>query len=49
MAYPFTPLIHRRPVKRKKKGEEVKLFDFVDSSKAIQGSSDEEVINKSKS
>ena len=28
--------------KKKKRNEEVKLFDFVDSSKAIEGSSDEE-------
>ena len=31
-----------RLYKKKKRNEEVKLFDFVDSSKAIQGSSDEE-------
>ncbi len=31
-----------RIYKKKKRNEEVKLFDFVDSSKAIQGSSDEE-------
>jgi hypothetical protein len=39
----YIPL-RRKPFKpKKKRGEnEVKLFDFVDSSKAIQGSSDEE-------
>lgn len=40
----YIPLIRRKPYKpKKKRGEnEVKLFDFVDSSKAIAGSSDEE-------
>ena len=37
----FPPLAPRL-YKKKKRNEEVKLFDFVDSSKAIQGSSDEE-------
>ena len=31
-----------RVIKKKKRNEEVKLFDFVDSSKAIQGSTDGE-------
>jgi hypothetical protein len=35
-------LIRRKPYKLKKKREEVKLLDFVDSSKAIEGSSEEE-------
>ncbi len=40
----YIPLIRRKPYKpKKKRGEnEVKLFDFVDSGKAIAGSSDEE-------
>jgi hypothetical protein len=39
--YHFTPLVPR-VIKKKKRNEEVKLFDFVDSSKAIQGSSGED-------
>ena len=35
-------MIRRKPYKLKKKREEVKLLDFVDSSKAIEGSSEEE-------
>jgi hypothetical protein len=40
----YIPLIRKKPFKpKKKRGEnEIKLFDFVDSSKAIAGSSDEE-------
>ena len=40
----YIPLIKRkRHYNKKKRGEnEIKLFDFVDSSKAIAGSSDEE-------
>ena len=33
--YEYVPLIHRRQVKKRKRNEEVKLFDFVDSTKAI--------------
>lgn len=44
--------MRRKPYKqKKKKGEnEVKLFDFVDSSKAIQGSSsdEEKAVSKKK-
>jgi hypothetical protein len=37
-------------VKKKKRNEEVKLFDFVDSSKAIEGSdsNDEDLKSKKK-
>lgn len=38
----YLPLIRRKPYKKKVRREEVKLLDFVDSSKAIEGSSDDE-------
>ena len=40
--YPYTYGYIRRPAKKKKRTEEIKILDFVDSSKAIEGSSDEE-------
>lgn len=38
----YLPLIRRKPYKKKVRREEIKLLDFVDSSKAIEGSSEEE-------
>lgn len=40
--YPFTSMVPRRVAKKKVRHEEIKILDFVDSSKAIQGSSEDE-------